>query len=136
VNPRIETRTPDVVREWYFDERVVVFVIKNSDRETVNRFADWIIETVAPWPPDKPLLIAYHVEASIFTPHARQRTLDIYAAIPPDIHGRTALVLPNSPFGNFMKIFANKLMRVTNPRMERRFFVSLDDAIAWLNAYN
>lgn len=51
MNSRIETRTPDVVREWYFEERVVVFVIKNSDRETVDRFADWIIETVTPWPP-------------------------------------------------------------------------------------
>ncbi|MCL4879337.1 MAG: hypothetical protein KJ064_21950 [Anaerolineae bacterium] len=132
---KTETRTLDVLRQWFFEERVVAFTLKNSSRENIDRFADWIIETLENWPVEKPLLIAYDLSTTIFTPQARKRALEVYEAVPTTVQGRTAIVFPKNALGNFMKIFANKSMRVQNPRMERRFFVNLDEAAAWLNEF-
>lgn len=135
---RAESKSPFVFRHWYFDDRVVAFIIKNDTLESMNQFADWIVETLKNWKPEKPLLIAYEISSAgmLVTPHNRKRAMDIYDAVPTEgIQGRTAIIIANTPFGRFMKVFANKAMRIQNPDMERKFFTSLEAAVAWLNEF-
>lgn len=136
MNIKTETKTPDVIRQWYFDERVVVFSFKKNDKETIDVYADWVIETLRAWQPTKPLLIAYDGSAAMITPHLRKRAVEIYVAVPTEgIQGRTAIILPNSSIGQFMQVFANRMMRVQNPHMQRRFFVKMEEAVLWLNQF-
>lgn len=133
---KIETKSLNVLCHWYHDERVVAFILKNTERHSVDTFADWIIETLTTWPTEKPLLIVYDISASGFTPYTRRRAIDVHVAVPTEnIRGRTAIVFPNTSLGRFMKIFANKMMQVQNPHMERRFFTHLDQAVTWTNEF-
>ncbi len=129
---KTEVRNSEVIRQWFFDEQIVAFVLHSNDKLSVDLYADWIIETVQNWPPEKPLLVAYDLKSAVFTPQARKRAMDVYEAVPTYVQGRTAIIFPPGPLGNFLKIFANKAMRVQNPRMKRQFFVSLDEALLWL----
>ncbi|MBZ0308284.1 MAG: hypothetical protein K8I82_19625 [Anaerolineae bacterium] len=129
---KTEVKNMEVIRQWFFDEHIVAFVLQSNERFNIDLYADWLIETLQAWPAEKPLLIAYDLKSVVFTPHARKRAIDVYDAVPTCLRGRTAIIFPPGPVGNFLKIFANKAMRVQNPRMKRQFFVNLDEALLWL----
>lgn len=128
----------DVRLDWYGDRQIVIYVVeKASTRATVDTFADAIIETANNWPiHEKPYLSAGEFPANMaLTPYARHRMNDTFND-DPNLHGRFALIQPNSPLGMALRLYFNyEYRRSANRAIEGRAFSTREEAIAWLAAY-
>lgn len=122
----------NVAIEWFVDDKIVCFSLVGGRRVDVDIFCDSIIETVVNWNKAKPLLIAYDLSRASVTPYSRKRSDEVYAAIPTDVFGRTAIIVPHNPIGFLMKNIGQRYMRVMNKRMRREFFYSKEESIKWL----
>lgn len=122
----------NVTIEWFSEQRIVCIALQGGRRTDVDVFCDAIIGTVTTWDKEKPLLIIYDLSHASVTPYSRKRSEDVYAAIPTDIFGRTAIVVPHNPIGFLMKNIGQRYMRVVNKRMRREFFYTRKAAIEWL----
>lgn len=122
----------NVAIEWFVDDKVVCFSLVGGRRVDVDIFCDSIIETVVSWDKAKPLLIVYDLSRASVTPYSRKRSDEVYAAIPTDVFGRTAVIVPHNPIGFLMKNIGQRYMRVMNKRMRREFFYSKEESIKWL----
>lgn len=122
----------NVTVEWFSEHRIVCIALQGGRRADVDVFCDAIIETVTTWDKEKPFLIIYDLSHASVTPYSRKRSEDVYAAIPTDIFGRTAIIVPHNPIGFLMKNIGQRYMRVVNKRMRREFFYTRTVAIEWL----
>jgi hypothetical protein len=130
-----ETKSDHVFRHWYENRQIVIFEAQEFSRQSMDTFADWVIETVTLWDHSKPLLIGYNLsKISVLTPHMIQRSMEIYHAIPTkEIIGRTAIITARTRFGMFVTNFAERMMKVQNPNMLRKFFTDQQKALEWLS---
>lgn len=132
--PDMDQIHKSVVREWLHDRQIVIYTVQDTARETVDAWADAILELMQRWPKNKPYLAIYDVSNVIaLTPYARKRTEAIAKiAATLDLDGHYAVVLKNNIFSLILKLFIQRDLSSQNHTFERQVFMSREQAIEWL----
>lgn len=125
----------DVQIEWYHERRIVAFVLRSTERDTIDRWAKAAIEIATNWPPHKPYLAMYDVSgATMLTPYGRERSKDIARAAR-HTTGAYVVILPTTPLGKMIRKFVEHDLQRGNPNYERRVFTDKGKALQWLESF-
>lgn len=130
--PSSQTIVSGLTREWTEDGAIQIFTFYNNCRATIDAWADCVVEIANTWPDDKPYYIIYDASRIFLTPYMRRRSEDIGKIERPHLVGYYAVVLPRTVIGHMFRLYLRRDMK-RNYETHSGFFVSRDDAIAWLN---
>lgn len=125
----------DVQIEWYHDKRIVAFVLRSTNRSTIDRWANSAIEVVSAWKQEQPYLAMYDVSgATMLTPYGRERAKDIARAAW-HTNGAYAVILPSTPLGKLIRKFIEHDLQRANPKYERQVFTDKGRSLKWLETF-
>ncbi len=130
-DPQVVEEAPVSV-EWLHDRQIVIFTLKAvTTRAVVDQWFDCVAGVVKSWPADKVYLAMQNVSDKrvTLTPYARVRIRE-FDELVKHLHGRIAIVLPNTFTGHLIRIF------LTTMRWQKKLptegFLSFRDGLAWL----
>ncbi len=114
------------------DGQIVVFRVRAATtRAVVDEWFDHVADVVKNWPAEKVYLAMQDVSDRrvALTPYARGRVRE-FDDLVKHLHGRIAIVLPNTFMGHLIRIF------LTTMRWQKKLptegFLSFQDALNWL----
>jgi hypothetical protein len=126
-----EQIAPNLFREWACDRQIVIYTVRDIQRDTIDAWAKLILDTIEDWPAGWPFLALFDMnfpEASL-TPFVRDRLGEVMDS-QHDLKGRTALVMRKG----FLVSLAQVYLRNQKPgKRERRIFFSRVEGLAWLD---
>ncbi len=128
----IEVLADGLKRQQYDEGRIVVYTLETTRRETIDQWAEIVIERLKQWPAQKPYLVVHDASRIFLTPHLRMRSQEIAQTPRADVKGAYAVVLPSSVVGQLMKIFINRKLAANQTGRLSSVFTSLEDALNWL----
>jgi hypothetical protein len=122
---------PGVSRQELHEGRIVILQIATVAREAVDAAYETVLEVHQRCEEKGQLfLFAYEVSSPqmFMTPYIRSMVNKLNV-VNPQIHGRVAVILPQSSMGVLLQIFVSVLRSSNRPK---RVFFSRDEAIQWL----
>lgn len=109
---------------------VLLFVVKDTRRSTIDLWADTLIKILLGWSPEKPLFLIgdFSDPRNALTPYARYQIERVFHCRL-DLVTYVANILPNTFIMQIAILFLNKLR---NPTTHLRNFMSMQAATAWI----
>jgi ribosomal protein S4E len=143
----IEQVHPQIVREWYFDKRIVAYRLTNVSQEIVNAWANVIAKTLESWSKDKPYLVFHDISnpgialqyATLVNfdlmnigvlPSRRQDIEDIFNAHP-GWQARVAIGFNLSVSGQVSQVVMDRIKN-RHPAILYKTFFNKDKSMTWL----
>lgn len=123
---------PGMTAQWLYEGRILVRTAKSVDRDAVDAFIEFSIQHAHSWPPERPILALTDFQGAAFTPYTVKRMHDLIQAVPQNLHGRSATILPHGVVGDLMKGFSDRFISRKMKQMQLRFFSERATALAWL----
>lgn len=123
-----------IIREWYFDRRILYVGMPGATREVNDLTADELIREVRRWPAERPVLLAIEVSKNnVVTPHGRKRFSEIPLAIAPAATGRFTIIIPRGILGDTVRLFVQReIAQIVPPGLEGKAFATKAEALSWL----
>lgn len=129
---QIEVLADGLKRQQYDDGQITVYILETTRRDTIDKWAEIVIDCLRNWPAEKPYLVIHDASQIFLTPHLRMHSQKIAEMPRPDVEGAYAVVLPSSVVGQLMKIFINRKLATNQTGRRASVFTSLEDALSWL----
>lgn len=116
---------------WYGEHDVAVYnILSNSaQREDIDLFIARVLRMIREWPAHKPYLVIYVIERLNWSPYIRTRTQEAFDAVPKDMRGRLATVLPRNPLAQIVRLMLRR--QYGNP-LEMDSFNDINQAAHWV----
>ena len=127
----LEQVTPDFVRYWLDDNKIVVYQPANTNRSTVDTWVNMVKQTAQAWADDTLYLELHDMRNASITPYSRSKAGELIKFLH-GYEGRAAIVLAETRTGEIMGYFVNTVFSRMNQTMKRRIFTSIDEALEWL----
>lgn len=120
--------------KWIQDDRIVVFSLGDTTRQSVDQFVDEVKTTRTSWDTTKPLLAIYDVSHGniLLNSYVRTRSLELAENPPPDLYGAYAVVVSDTIIGTLVTVFLN-LFSDKHPSFKGRAFHNFEQSVQWLN---
>ena len=121
-----------LTRHGLDDDTIGVYTFTSTARSTLDGWYDWIRSLSQTWDATRPFLILYDVSHVYLNPYFRQRANDIQHLNRAEIYGATAILLPDSLWGNIIKAFVKRDLAKANYRSEMEVFTKMEAGVQWL----
>jgi hypothetical protein len=127
-----ESVSTNVKLEWRYNRRLIIYHYKRiSFHQEVADIRKKINEVVANWPLGQPYCVVYNFLEVTWAPQMREQADEDYRIIPPDLKAYMAIVLPNTPLNQLVKLFVLGQQRKSPRHIQTNAFTSLDRALVW-----
>jgi hypothetical protein len=120
-----------VTLEWVDAGRIVVFRLKNGNRDSVDRWFDVVSQVFAEFPVDEPLIVMHDVRDAGLGAYMREKSTQLTPKAAHFSKGRYAVVIADNTLSHLVRLFLNVTSRRLTTR-ERRAFTNFDAAVQWL----
>ena len=131
-NNTLEVLADGLKRQLYDNGQIVVYTLETTRRETIDTWAEIVIDRLKKWPEGKPYLVIHDASRIFLTPHLRIRSQEIAETPREDVQGAYAVVLPSSVVGQLMKLFVRRKLAANKTGRQANVFTSLEEALIWL----
>ena len=130
-----EKLSEKVYRTRLENDRIIVYKVLDSSRQSVDAWADGILDLYKDWDPENLYLAVYDLSAVVaLSPYARKRTREIVDSSM-HLQGRYGVVLSNSLVSFAINLFVRRELDRTNRNFIREFFATREEAIEWLKQW-
>ena len=117
--------------EWVDEGRIVIFRLKNGNRDSVDRWFEVVSDVFAAFPVDEPLIVMHGMQDAGLGAYIREKSVQLTPKAAHIKKGRYAVVITDNALSQVVRLFLNVTSRQLTNR-ERRLFTNFDAALEWL----
>ncbi len=121
-----------VTREWYYENRIVVFSVPTVEREAIDSWYDILKKTMAEWPVGRKWLAMHdvsHQAHMVMTPYLRAKANEIYNYRMDSLRGCIAVAAPRTFVAQLIQLF---FAAQRNKRYATHLFFTRQSGLEWL----
>jgi hypothetical protein len=92
----VEQIYPGVTRIWLHKGQIVCYALSTVARVAVDAWMKSTEELIRAWPLEQPYLAIHDISEVTLTVYMRQKTAEVNGRMPPNLKGRSAVIMPRT----------------------------------------